>query len=57
MPPSLIKRAAEFCSSPKFERVFDTFARWEEGEGGGSASWSRDRAFDNDRLKSPCFVK
>lgn len=27
MPPNVVKRAAEFCSTPKFERIFDDFAR------------------------------
>ncbi|KAF4128028.1 The ARF-like 2 binding protein BART [Phytophthora infestans] len=27
---TIITRAAEFCSSPKFERVFDNFARYKE---------------------------
>lgn len=37
MPPNVIKRAAEFCSSPKLERVFDNFSRlgWSI-----DASWS-----------------
>ncbi|GLD95422.1 hypothetical protein PINS_up004066 [Pythium insidiosum] len=30
MPKNIIQRAAEFCASPKFERVFDDFARYKD---------------------------
>ncbi|KAJ0410429.1 hypothetical protein P43SY_002761 [Pythium insidiosum] len=30
MPKNIIQRAAEFCASPKFERVFDDFARLQD---------------------------
>jgi hypothetical protein len=28
MPKNIVKRAADFCVTPKFERIFDKFARY-----------------------------